>query len=99
LGFGELLVEAVDTAVVSNVALFARIERVAIRAGINLDFVKGGTSFERGAAAHAGHGAFVIRRVDVLFHVHYSFRRTVNAAQRVRLIQYTEPLRVTSKNN
>lgn len=68
LGFRELLVEAIDTTVGLNEALLTGVERVAIRAGINLDFFKGGSGFEGRAAGHAGHGAFVISGVDVFLH-------------------------------
>ena len=68
LGLGELLIEAIDAAVVGDEALLTGVERVAIRAGINLDFFKGGSGFEGRAAGHAGHGAFVISGVDVFLH-------------------------------
>ena len=40
LGLGELLVEAVDTSVLSDETLLASVEGVAIAAGVNLDFGK-----------------------------------------------------------
>lgn len=77
-GFGKFLVEFVDAAVRLDEALFAGVERMAIRAGINLDFFHGRTSFEGGSAADAGHGALVVLRMDSLFHVLYSFRLAGN---------------------
>lgn len=68
LGFRELLVEAIDTTIGLDETLLAGIERVAIRAGINLDFFEGRSGFEGRAAGHAGHGAFVISGVDVFLH-------------------------------
>lgn len=68
LGFRELLVEAIDTTVGLDETLLAGVERVAIRAGINLDFFEGRSGLEGRAAGHAGHGAFVISGVDVFLH-------------------------------
>ena len=73
-GFGKFFVELVDPAVRLNGALLASVERVAIRASINLDFFQGRSGLEGGSAADAGHGALVVLRMDVFLHVLYSFR-------------------------
>lgn len=76
LGFGELLVEAIDAAIGLDEPLLARVEGVAVRAGVDLDFLGGGTGFEGGSAGGAGDFATMIVRMDVFLHVLYSFRRT-----------------------
>ncbi len=69
--FGELLVETVDTAVRSDEALLASVEGVAIAAGINLDFGKGGAGLEGGSAGRAGNNALVVLWVNSVFHFLY----------------------------
>ena len=69
--FRKFLVEAIDAAVLGNEPLFAGVEGVAIRAGINLDFRKGGTGLEGASASGAGHGALVISGVNSFFHFQY----------------------------
>jgi hypothetical protein len=74
-GFGKFLVELVDTAIGLDGALLAGVERVAIRAGLDLDlFAKGRTRLEGRAAADAGDLGVMVLRVDILFHRLYSFR-------------------------
>jgi hypothetical protein len=68
LNFGKFLVEAIDTAIVGNESLLPGVERMAIRASINLDIFHGRSSFECGAAADAGHCALVVLRMDVFLH-------------------------------
>ena len=74
-GFGELLVESVDTAVDGSASLFAGVEWVAVGAGINLDFLQGGAGLERGSAGGASDDALVVLGVDAFFHFSISFRR------------------------
>ena len=82
--FGNFSVEAIDTAVLLDEALLAGVEGVAIRAGINLDLVKGGTSREGGAAGGADDGSLMEGRVDILLHSLISFRRTAHRPHRER---------------
>lgn len=74
MSLGKLLVEAVNAAIVRSSTLFASIERMAIRAGFNLDFFESRTSFEGVAAANASNGALVVLGMDVFLHFLYSFR-------------------------
>ena len=68
-GFGELLVESVDTAVDGSASLFAGVEWVAICAGFNLELgSKSGSGGEGGSAADAGNLALVVLWVDVFLH-------------------------------
>ena len=71
MGLGELLVEAIDAAVLSDEALLASVEGVAIAAGIDLDFLEGGTSFEGGSAGGAGDDALLVLGMDSVFHFSY----------------------------
>lgn len=68
MGFGETFVEFVDAAVGCGGALLAGVERMAIRASFNFDFLQGRTSFEGVPTANAGNSAFVVLGVDVFFH-------------------------------
>ena len=76
LGFGELLVEAIDASVGLDETLLTGVERMAIRAGIDFDFIKGRTGFEGRAASRASDFAVMVLRMDVFLHIPYSFRRT-----------------------
>ncbi len=69
LAFGKFLVEAIDTAVLLDETLFSGIERVAVGASINLDFLQGGASLERRTAGGASDLAGVVFRMDSFFHV------------------------------
>src|SRR5574344_2604284 len=93
LGFFKFFVELVNAAVRLNEALLARVERVAVRAGIDLDFFHGRASLEGGSAADAGHGALVVLRMDVFLHVLYSFRLAGYAAKRVTVVILRATLR------
>lgn len=82
LGFGKTFVEFVDTAIGCRSALFAGVERMAIRASFNFDFLQGRTGFEGVPTANAGDGAFVVLGMDVFFHFLYSFRLAKSIAKR-----------------
>ena len=71
LGFGELLVEAIDTAVAGDETLLASVERMAVGAGIDLDFFEGRAGLERGAAGSANDDALLVLGVDAFFHCYY----------------------------
>ena len=75
MGLGQLLVEAVDAAIGGHEALLAGVERVAVGAGVDLDFGKGRAGHEGRAAGGAGNHAPVVSRVDVFLHFLHSFRR------------------------
>ena len=75
LGFGELLVEAIDAAVAGDETLFPGVERMAVGAGINFDFLRSGTGLERRSAGGASDDALVVLGVDAFFHFSISFRR------------------------
>ena len=75
LGLGELLIEAIDTSVLGNETLLAGVEGVAIAAGVDLDFGKGGAGLEGGTAGGAGNGGLVVLWMDSVFHLFISFRR------------------------
>lgn len=82
-GFGELLVESVDTAVDGSASLFAGVEWVAICTGFNLELgSKSGSGGEGGSAADAGNLALVVLWVDVFLHFFYSFRLGTYFCQR-----------------
>lgn len=68
LGFGKTFVEFVDASVSGSGTLLASVERMAIRASFDFDFLQGRTSFEGVPTANAGNGAFVVLGVDVFFH-------------------------------
>ena len=82
LGLGELLVEAIDTAVLGDETLLAGVEGVAVAAGINLDFGKGRTGLEGGPAGGAGNGGLVVLGVDSVFHCVSPFAVWLIATQR-----------------
>ena len=73
LSFGKFLVETIDAAVGLDETLLASVERVAIAAGINLDFFEGAASFEGSSTGNAGDSAFLVIWMDVVLHK-YSFR-------------------------
>ena len=50
---------------------------MAVRAGIDFDFLKGRAGLEGGTAGGAGNDALVVFRMDVFLHVFYSFRRAI----------------------
>jgi hypothetical protein len=62
------LVEFVDPSGCGDKLLLSGIERMAIRAGVNLDFFGSRTGFERISAGTAGDSYLIIFRVDILFH-------------------------------
>ena len=75
-GFLELLVEAIDAAIVEDDALIAGVERMAVRAGVDFDVAHGRASLEDGTAGGAGNGRVLVRRMDAFLHFPNSFRRT-----------------------
>lgn len=64
-----LLVELLDTALSLCESLTSGVERMAVGAGINLDFLQGGSCFKFRTAARADNLALVVLRMDVLLHV------------------------------
>ena len=81
--FFELLVEAVDAAVIGHDALVPGVEGMAIGAGIDLDFFADRrTGFEGRTARGAGHRAMMVVRMDALFHCLTPFAVRALAAQR-----------------
>lgn len=85
-GFCKLLVESVDASVSSDVALFASVEGVAIRASFNLDLFENGTSFEGVSARDASHRALVVIGVDVFLHFNTPFALWVFPQRELRAI-------------
>ena len=74
-GFFKFFVEFVDTAIRRNASLLTSVERMAVRAGFNLDFVSHrGATFKSSAAADASNLAMMVSWMDSLFHNQYSFR-------------------------
>lgn len=73
-----LLHEPIDTAVVGGKALFAGIEGMAFRAGIDSDFFQNRTGFEGVATGDTRDFATVIVRMDAFFHNTVSFLPTTN---------------------
>lgn len=72
---GPFLVETIDTAIRDDGALLASIERMALGAGIDTDFIKDRTGFEGVAAVDAGNLATMVIRMNAFFHISlYSFR-------------------------
>ena len=65
---GQLLVEAVNASVGGNEALLAGIEGMAVRAGVDLDFLQGATGFEGVAAGSADDLATMVFGMDAFFH-------------------------------
>ena len=81
-GFGELLVESVDTAVDGSASLFAGVEWVAICTGFNLELgSKSGSGGEGGSAADAGNLALVVLWVDVFLHFFTPFALALTFAK------------------
>lgn len=68
LGFGELLVEAVNAAIGLDEPLLASVEGVAIRASIDFDFVDGRAGLEGGSAGGASDLAAMVVRMDFFLH-------------------------------
>jgi hypothetical protein len=65
------LVEFVDSAGSRNKFLLSSIERMAIRASVNLDLFGSRTGFERISTGTASNSDLVIFRVGILFHRYY----------------------------
>ena len=66
------LVETINTSTGVNQLLLAGIERVALGADFNTDFLLGGTSGE-GVATSATDGGLLVLRMDAFFHVVHLF--------------------------
>lgn len=81
-GSGELLVEAVDAAIAHDDALVARIEGVALGAGIDFDFLQRRAGLEGASAGRAGNDAVMVLRMDVFLHCYTPFAVRPIAAQR-----------------
>lgn len=87
-GFGQFLVEFGDAAILLDEALLAGIERVAVAAGIDFDFLQSGSGFEGGSARSAGDGALLVGRVDIFFHFFTPFALRQSIAKRVTALFY-----------
>ena len=69
IGFGEFLIELVDTAIRRNASLLASVEWMAVGAGFNFDFISHrGATFKSSAAADASDLAMMVGWMDSLFH-------------------------------